>query len=612
MSDSDRAIKIVGAICFALIAAVLIILNNSPATGYEASIYTATPIIVWAGMILSFICGLGIILHQLYTKRHEESELWLIGLLLIAVSFLIVFSVHIFRGYLHLGGDVTTHLAHVQNIISSGHFESQNIYAVLHVYLTQLSQITRIDTMVLILYVPVLFYVGYMLSMYLLTRTILPEKGHAILATAAGVILPLHFIYLHATPMAMVNMLIPFTFILCIKHMSRYYLRKTQFVLLLLLMIFLLPMFHPHIAATILLMLLTITLSSKGYNMLNRKKHPIDNEYRFPMLICAILFIWTISWINELRIWDATIYKIWSSITTGGSLTGIASIKTDIAFASSFGYPIVQQFFKVYATPLLYAILTLISIPVLLYKLPSNSKLRSLLAWCGPLGIYVVALATTFGSDTGLFLGRMSKYILMISAMFVGYISYEILEKARLVSSRNLWHKFNLCLLVVAMIGSFVNVVFTSYGSRYTLAPNDQITRSELRGMSWFISNKTLEVSSLFLSTQGYRLKYLFFTRQEAMHREDIPGWPPFPQPPYHFNYDKQNTLGEAYNEDNYMVLNKEDRLLYTEVWPEIAEYRFYPQDFEKLEQDPSVDKLYASNGLDIWYIHSNAGPSER
>ena len=55
------------------------------------------------------------------------------------------------------------------------------------------------------------------------------------------------------------------------------------------------------------------------------------------------------------------------------------------------------------------------------------------------------------------------------------------------------------------------------------------------------------------------------------------------------------------------MVLNKEDRLLYTEVWPEMARYRFYPQDFEKLEQDPNVDKLYISNGLDIWYIHSES-----
>ena len=612
MPDSDRAVKIVGAICFALIVAVLIISNNSPATGYEASIFTATPIIVWVVIIFTLICGLGITLHQLYIRNHGKYNLWFIGVCLIVTSSLIVFSVHIFRGYIHLGGDVTTHLAYVQNIISSGHFESQNVYPVLHVYLTQLSQILHIDPMTLILYVPVLFYVVYMLSLYLMARAVLPEKGHAILATIAGIVLPLYFILFYATPINMADMLIPFTFLLCIKHISRYYPRTIQVVLLLLLMIFLLPMFHPITTGALLIMLLTITLSGKAYNLLNRKKHTIGDEYRFPMLIFAILFIWAISWVRGLHIWDETARRVWESITLGGATTGIMALQADIAFASSYGYSVVEQFFKIYAIPLLYAILTLISIPVLLSKLPGNSKLRSLLAWCGLLGIYIVAMATTFGPDIGFFLGRMTRYILMTSAMFVGYISYEALEKARLVSLRNLWHKFNLCLLAVAMLVSFINVVFASHGSRYILSPNDQITRSEIRGMDWFISNKIPEVSSLFLSTQGYRLKYLFFTYHEAIQREDIPGWPPIPQPPYHFNYDKQKSLGEAYNEDNYMVLNKQDRLLYTEVWPEIAEYRFYPQDFEKLEQDPSVDKLYASNGLDVWYIHSEAGSSGR
>jgi hypothetical protein len=609
LPGNDRVVRIVGAVCFALLVAALIVLNNSPATGYEASIYTSTPLIVWVMLIFTFICGLGITLHQLYTRNHEKNNLWFLGVGLIAASSLIVFSVHIFRGYAHMGGDVTTHLAYIQNIISGGHFDSQNVYPAMHVYLAQLSQILNIDPMPLILSLPVLFYVVFTLSIFLLARAILPDKGHAILATITGLVLPLNFVTLHTTPFNMSDMLMPFTFLICWKCLFQNPPRQTQFVLLLLLMIFLLPLFHPFTVVGLMLLLLTITLPGGAYDLLIRKKRPAGGEYRFAMLMGMILFIWGITWVSGLHVWRDTVLKIRDSIISGTS-TGFGALKADIAYASGYGYSIVEHVFKVYSLLILYAVLTIISIPVILRKLSHNDKLRNLLAWCGPLAAYVITLGINYGPNFGFFLGRVTRYIMIIGAIFAGFISYEVLEKARQASGKGVWYKFGFGILTVALILCFVNVGLTTHSSRYILAPNDQITRTELRGLGWFINNKKVAVPSLFLSTQGYRLKYLTLPYAEAVQREDIPGWVPFPQPPYHFDYDTQNRLGESYGEDNYMVLNKMDRLLYTEVWPEIAQYRFYPQDFERLEQDPSVDRLYASNGLDIWYIHGQAKSS--
>jgi hypothetical protein len=607
---NDRVIRITGAVCFALIIATVIVMHCSPATSYEASIYIATPLIAWVMLIVTFLGGLGITIHQLLTGNHEINYLWFLGVGLIAASLLIALTVHIFRGYVHMGGDVTTHLAYVQNIITDGHFEGQNVYPVMHVYLAQFSQILNIDPMKLILLLPVLFYVVFVFSLYLLARAILPEKGHAIMATVIGLPFPLYFVVQNTTPINMTDMFMPLVLLFFWKCLYQNSLRKMQFVLLLLLMIFLMPLFHPFTVVGLMTVFVTITLPGAAYGLIYKEKRPAGGEYRFIMIMAMILFIWGITWVSGLHLWSDTVIKIRDSIMSGTS-TGLNSLRADMAYAGGYGYSVIEHFFKAYGLLLLYGVLSVISIPVFLRKLPHNEKLRSLLAWSGPLVVFTIALALSFGPDFGLFLNRIIRYVMMTGILFAGFISYEALEKARRVSGQNVRYGFSFGFLVIALVTCFINVGLTTYSSRYTLSSNDQITRTELRGMEWFVKKKNIDVPSLFLSMQGYRLKYLSLPYSEAISRDDIPGWVPIPQPPYHFDYDKQDRLGVSYSIDNYMVLHEQDRQLYTRVWPEIAGRRFFPLDFDKLEQDSSVDKLYASNGLDIWYIRAQTMPSE-
>jgi hypothetical protein len=70
--------------------------------------------------------------------------------------------------------------------------------------------------------------------------------------------------------------------------------------------------------------------------------------------------------------------------------------------------------------------------------------------------------------------------------------------------------------------------------------------------------------------------------------------------PPYHFGYDKFPYLGDAINQDTYYISDKLDRLMYTDVWPKVAAYRWLPEDFDKLEIDKSVDKYYSNGETDI------------
>lgn len=55
---------------------------------------------------------------------------------------------------------------------------------------------------------------------------------------------------------------------------------------------------------------------------------------------------------------------------------------------------------------------------------------------------------------------------------------------------------------------------------------------------------------------------------------------------------------------DKYAVITRFDRILYSTVWQTVG--RFNSADFEKLEQDQIVAKLYSNSEMDVYFIYSS------
>ncbi|MCL0082759.1 hypothetical protein M1O14_03530 [Dehalococcoidia bacterium] len=164
--------------------------------------------------------------------------------------------------------------------------------------------------------------------------------------------------------------------------------------------------------------------------------------------------------------------------------------------------------------------------------------------------------------------------------------------------------------MVVILSAVCINAGLKLYPSPHTLRANWQITRTEIIGMHWFFHNKDIATPITAMTTAVSRFDDFLLTPEErGQHR--IPHYIPGElRVPHHFGYDEDHQLGESFAEDTYMVLNKQDRLLYVEVFPEIQHLRFSPSEFEKLEQDPSVKKLYSNGGLDVYFIRARAPPT--
>jgi hypothetical protein len=585
--DENIIIKIVAIIAFIFITIALILIRNSPATGYEASIYAATPILAWFFLISSFACGIGIAVYEVYQKNDNRSNLWAIGLLLILLSSLAILSLHHIRAYFFYGaGDNATHIKYIQEILLSGHAGVQNIYPITHILSAQLSQVLDIELMFLFGVIPSIFYILYAVFMYLFARAVLPSRGHAILATVAGLTFQYGWWLIYASPNQLANLTLPLAFYLFAKSYTPTESKaKMSFTILFVIILILFPVLHPIPAIVLILVLLTIWLPGK-VSVSQSKNVAISTarSYKFSSAASLLLIVWFITWISSFYCWDATIRNLHLLLTEGGP-TNIDALREQMLYAEGYGYSVMEHFFKVYGGILVYVVLTL--------------NLRNLFAFYAPLMFIAFAVAGGYFSNT-IGLTRMLNISIILCTLFVGFLLYELLGHK---FSRNYWRKVCLFGVIFLLIMVSIHGVLKLYPSPYTLLPNDQVTSAEIEGMDWFFHSKNVTTPGLSMTLSPYRYADMLLTLEERAGRKDITIITLRPQ--YHFGYPKNDSLGDQYEKDHYMALNKKDRLIYVEVFPDMAKLRFLPRDFERLENDVNVDKLYCSGGFDAYFIRA-------
>jgi len=640
---AQRVIKLLTICCFVLITVALLLAWNSPATGYESSIYKATPLLFWLFLGFSAACGIGITVHQVWTKQHETSRLWVLGLLIILFSYVALLSLHIIRGYAFwCFGDPATHLGEINSIIGTGYFGGDNFYPIITTYAAQLCQICNLDPVIFHKLLPVVFALIYVAFMYLLAKSVLPNKGAVIMVTIAS-LAPLHASYLNFTPNGLANLLLPMALFLLVKSFSDGAWRwRTLFIL----MVFLFPVFHPVPAVALAVALVAIPLAKVIFDKVAKNARKIfDSGVKFSLVALAILVIWGGCWISSFSLSQGLMnslaaesysipetpsaiieqspvtelsptadgyprpepYTLETAPAPGrisGKVSNVARLIDAIRYAQAYGYSALGHIFNLYGAVFLYIVLTLIALPILWRRIGKQSNLGNLASLYGPLAAIVLVIVFLYLTAVGFSPLRFVMYIILICTIFAGFTLYEVIKNAR-TSRWKLARLIAPILVALFLAGAFANGAGRLYASPHTLNDNYQVAQTEINGMDWLFHNKdyALDISTHCLPPG--RFADFILTSEEREQRQDIPRRSAH-SIPSHFGYHKGAWLGEYYDEDSYMALGKRDRLRYVEVYPELAKYRFYPEDFAQLEGDTTVDKLYTNGELDVYYIHCN------
>ncbi len=112
---------------FLAVAAAAVVAHTSPATEYELSVYSSTPVAFWVGVALALGSSL---LIAFYSPKRSERRL---ALFLAGLSVLSVTALPLLRGYaFYGGGDPLTHLGWTRNVLWGDLELSTLLYPGLH------------------------------------------------------------------------------------------------------------------------------------------------------------------------------------------------------------------------------------------------------------------------------------------------------------------------------------------------------------------------------------------------------------------------------------------------------------------------------------------------
>lgn len=591
-------LKIIALIAFILQISSLIIFMVNPLSGYELSIYTNVELAIFF-LFLSIICGIVIVLSSLTINKKKMG---LLGFIILANALIIFFSIPLLKGYVFYDfADPFSHIGITKDIIRNGHFSKDNFYPIFHLLLSELSESSSLPVINIMASLPILLSIFFIISFYLLNNTLFTEHKKIMFASLISLIPFVHIYYTSATPNGFSFMVVPMILFLYFKTRID---NKIQLSIMIIIFIILIPFTHPLTTIMLIVFLTTLEISSYVYPLILKRNYNDIKNNKLNLNLVLISLATFFTWISSYIIFNKSLSKV--VLWTMGELSA-----TTESISSSFGklnfslYDQLLLILKMYLTDIVLIILLLFTLLSLLKKIFSrkvtnrNDKNMFILLSCFFVsGLMMIVTLVT--GDPNLLPMRSMNFVFLISVPTAGYGLYLLWEQIQNFNSK----KQNVAKLVILCFIAFTFIFgcLSVYDSPYINKPTPDVTKSHIAGMKWFFENKNQFITSTRI---GYSVPWRFaeeeYGSELVNEREDLnkySGWDPIV--PDNLGYNNSSHIGELYNETRYLPISLFDKLAYTEVW----QYRYSKDDFQKLDYDKTINKIFNNGNVEIWVIH--------
>lgn len=589
-------------LCFTSIAVAVVVAGNSVATEYELSIYAKTPVLFW---VLLLVCMIGSVLLITYRALSGNRDIhmgFIIGPLTLAN--VTVFLLPVLRGYsLYASSDSLVHLGWGLDVARTGHLGDANFYPAIHILIAQLSQICNLSPTSVGKLLPVFLSVGSMIWIYWVGSVSLPERGQALLSVALASGFLLNNMHIMVYPQTL-----PFLLILMVLYLrlNGSVNRNWAGKILLVISLLALPYSHPVPSAMIVLLLFALELSDVLYKRISGSPFRQTMSINLPLISTIAFFMW----IASFAVFGQTLRALGENLRE--PLGGPNVQALGVLFEQTSPKSVAGVFLKMYGDSLLCLLLAAIGAAIIIVRVRAGRKgLGNLCAltavWLatGPLELFVFAGT---GRQTVARLANLTLAV-FLSPLLAGYGLYEALRHMKWVSAFFL----SIILVVVVWTSGLLGV----YHSPWILQPSWQLMRAHVQGSEWFLENK--EDTKLFTVMDYpymllHAIPHITHGRHFVSLREDLlesvlePGRIRQQGVSRQFSYDRFMSLGQAISDDRYLLITKRFQLVIG--GPELRGKGlktgppmfadFDASDFELLEQDPSVNKVYSNGELEI------------
>lgn len=584
-----RQVALVGVIF--LIGAVVVVISIPPATGYELSLYDVYPWYFWGLVTGAAVAGAFVIFGSVQTQKDRS---WVLGLATMLLTSALVLLMPQVRGYMMYGrADQMSHVGFVLDIVSTGGFIS-NIYPSTHLLILAVADATGTEPSSIAMVVPVIFSGVYFGGMFYLIVRLFRSRARILFGLPFVVLPVLREAHTSFRPFDLSLMLIPlllYTFVKSQRHPTPS--NRTALVIILISLL----LYHPLTALFVIGIFLIYSVAR--YTTLP------DGEQATPTTIFSLSAAVFVAWYTNFAgiiIRFNGIYQTLFGQETGATLIGTytgtveetSPALIDLIRVATFKYGIE---FALFALGFIFIVVSLILMRK--DKAEMSSYLKMLAATMAGLSIAGVAVLTLPLIIEPIRPWQIAK---MCAVILIGQLFYLLWEKIS-------WNEFSVDLADVFQVSLSVIMVFvvvlltlSVYPSPLGSGTNNQVTEMEIEGSKWMTENgRTAGAYTQF--GINYRRFYEYqngvISASNRLKRVRLPA---------HFNYTSYSHLGHSFMNETYLTITQKGRVLYPGVHPKYPEnWKFTPEDFQQLERDSTVARVYTSGDYDQYLINGTA-----
>jgi hypothetical protein len=599
----DRFFKTISIIGGVLILFVLtIILLVGQASSYEFSIYDAYPWYFWVFLLSAITCGQVVIIGSGFTPTQKDY--WLFGLCTILISDALLLFLPFIRGYYIYGsGDVLTHIGYMKDILHTSSIGG-NHYPIDHILGISLHLISGLSLPDITLIFPPFFSFFFILSMYIVGKTIFQNKKELLILISLSTILMWGNGHLAFSPNSQAFFIVPLLLYLAFKMYYGENIQKYQ--LLLLLISLLLVLYHPlvTIMVTIILCIMQIVLYiQEKIQEKNENRNLMKVNYVYSIVFILIMFS---IWSTYLEIAFSFVKPIFERIFGEG--TGQSELQQSIGIISQVNVDplyLIKLILNFLGQSILLGILSLLCMILILISLINHKTRLTFYKGVAIMGFYVFfmfAIAMLISNGNFGFT-RIYDFATIFSLILIPTGVYLFLNNNP--NSGKTVIKLLGIIFIFFLITNFST--FNLYFSPIVKEANLQVPVSNYFGMNTFFSyrDESLPILELGLvSTRFYDAIFGYSAPRPEIEydRKNV-------LPPNHFGYQNETILGNFYNNSKYVLVNDQARRLNPYMNPEFEnKWSFSPKDFERIKMDSRIDQVYSNKDLEIFFAPGIAG----
>lgn len=596
------------AVGFGALGVALLAAHWAPATGYEISIYTATPLTYWIPVAIALVTSV----YVAVTARSTWA--WGGGLTCSGGAVLSVAALPILRGYYFYGtADALTHLGWTKDILAGLLRPSLMMYPGIHTYTIFVSRTTGLELSHAMLFV-VWSFVTLSALFVPLTIWILTQRRWLVTAGAyAGLcylsINQVSTHYMSAHPFTQSTQMFP----LAIYAMTFYLVSRRDdapvgkrqltatgalFTLVLLSGVF----YHPEHMVNLLIVLGFAVVAQIGGRWLLDPNHRILTQ-RSLLPHTAIFGVLTVAWTALHSRGRGSIAGITGEIREfllgSGDVGGVVQQRS--GSLAAIGVSFTDIFLRLFLVMGLFAALS-----GLLILLAGIGRARADRSDTGAVVTHLsLGLAVLVPASLLLFVGNVSKLffrnlgsIMMLSTIVgvlaLGYVPILLKGSMRgrslLRRMRNLGptaSTLRTVAVVVLVLFLMTHSLAILFKSPYVYRPNRHVNEQMMSGHETFFEHQVEGVEIYNLRSSGKRFTHAIYGVEGSgttlAERPTVPD-------------DDLRSLPGRFNGTNYLVLSRFNRLTELVAYREV---RFERGEFDSLDSQPGVNRVH-DNG-EVW-----------